>query len=202
MQRLLCQLLDWLFAARGDSSAVLALAFTVNTWASSIDKVRQDAYAHVAGVVARCARGIEEKHWFDRLENMPESDAKRSFLQRLDGLLDYLKDEKDRYSDENTRKRKLAKRAMRLSAILCALCILFKLYCNLAAILLLAPYPVFVALTLLAMAWFRAKVRFLSWRVDRAFQKAVGSSAPDCGVPSVEDLRSKLTSISDTGAQT
>ena len=200
MQRLLCQLLDWLFAARGDSSAVLALAFTVNTWASSIDKVRQDAYAHVAGVVARRTGEIEDRHWFDQLENMPESDAKRSFQQRLGGLLDYLKSEKDRYSDENTRKRKLAKRAMRLSALLCALCILFQWYRN-AAILLLFPYPAFVALTLLAMAWFRAKVRFLSWRVDRAFQKAVGSSAPDCGVPSVEDLRSKLTSISDIGPQ-
>lgn len=182
------QVYSWLFSIRTNDSAIWAVAFTLNTWASSIDEIRTDVYKWVFDKFQSYRKRAIDGQWLSQIEACPDSENKAVFLRRLDNLRTYFKRRLDVFSAAKEKDGSKAKKIMSFSAFLCVLCILFEWYYNVALVLLL-PYPMFRAWN-----WFRiCKERIVLFvkekKVDRARHKACSKKTPP---PTVDDLRDEF----------
>lgn len=183
-------IVGWICSVRESGSAIWAVAFSVNTWASAMDRVRMDAYAHVREIVDGCLDDIQNRRWLDQIEKRQDSREKESCLRSLNGLLAYTRKLRRRYSAESCARKRLAKRVMGASAFLCVLCILFEWYYN-GALALLLPYPLFRIGICLSEGWIRIRMFLWSKWVQLKFERVCGGASPE-QVPSIDDLRKLL----------
>lgn len=185
------RLLEWLVAPRQASdSAIWAIAFTLNTWASTMETARAQAYAKVRNMAENTLRNIEGKQWLDLIEKQPESVPRANFLRALNQLLDYVKSVRARYSEEQCARKWFAKRVMGLASFLSVLCIFFEWYYN-GALALLLPYPAFRFWIGCVEARMAVESRVRSMLVEHKFKLVVRTST-DAPPPSVAELRERL----------
>ena len=99
MMSLLTHICEWAVSPRCGDSAIWAVAFTINTWASSIDEVRTDVYVWVSNKFQAYRQRAIQDRWLAQIEACPDSKNKRRFLKELDVLRKYFKNQIEAYSD-------------------------------------------------------------------------------------------------------
>lgn len=153
----------WLITSRIDSAA-WAIAFTINTWAATIQKARVSVYESVHDIFVACKKGIKDAQWIEEAESLTDEDGHKEFRFRLDKLQKYI-DQKDAEFLQDTKSSGVfMKRVMLFSALASVLVIVFQWFYN-ATLIVLLPYPLFCLLQIIRGRWARLCVWWMRRRV-------------------------------------
>lgn len=182
---------SWLMASRTDSAA-WAIAFTINTWAASIDNARIAVYESVHALFFSAKKRAEVAQWLEKADELTDPEGHKEFRSRVDRLQKYidLKDEKFHEATKTTNM--LAKRIMWFSAIASVLVIVFQWYYNFTLALLL-PYPLFFIWNASCGVW----ARFWAWVMRKGVKSEFEKIKKRCNKsnnepPPMDELRKKF----------
>lgn len=181
---------SWLMTSRTDSAA-WAIAFTINTWAASIDNARIEVYKSVHTLFFSAKKRAEVAQWLEEADGLTDPEGHKEFRSRVDRLQKYidLKDAKFHEATQDTNM--LAKRVMWCAAMASVLVIVFQWYYNFTLVLLL-PYPLFFLWNASGGIW----ARFWSWlmrkRVKSEFERIKKRCKKPSEPPPMDELRKKF----------
>ena len=183
---------SWLMKSRADSAA-WAIAFTVNTWAATIQSARIAVYEGVHKLFSDYKNEIGYAQWLEKADKLTDEDGHKKFRFRVNRLLTYIgcKDEKFRVDTKDVGS--ILKRVMWCAAFVSALVIVFQWYYNYTLAVLL-PYPVFCIWHSLRGRWAMGWVWWLKQRAENSLsdiEKHCGK--PDDEPPSMDELKKKLS---------
>lgn len=183
---------EWLLTTRTDSG-IWAIAFTVNTWASSVNRVRTNVYLDVRRKIKECKNKVINAQWLESVGKSQSAEMHEDFRASLSELLNYMKDVESRVSIKTVGKKVFAKNIMGVSAFVCALCMIFQWYYNFT-IVLLFPYPIFWIKLNLVGTLASHKIKRLYNRADEEYRKFKenDNTKNKKSVPSVKELQTML----------
>lgn len=180
----------WLMTSRTDSAA-WAIAFTINTWAATIQKARVSIYEDVHAIFVACKKGIKDAQWIEEAESLTDEEGHKEFRSRLHKLQKYIDRKDAEFLNDTKSSGMFMKRVMMLAALASVLVIVFKWYCNFTLVVLL-PYPLFCLWQIIRGRWARVCV----WRMRRDVRKELGGIKKRCKKPDEPppmcDLKKKL----------
>ena len=181
---------DWLMASRTDSAA-WAIAFTINTWAATIQKARVSVYESVHTIFVACKKGIKDAQWIEEAESLTDEEGHKEFRSRLHKLQKYIEKKDAEFLGDTKDSGMLMKRVMMLAALASVLVIIFQRFYNVTLAVLL-PYPLFCLWQIMRGRW----ARFCVWRMRRSVKCELGSIKKRCkkpdDPPSMNELKTKL----------
>ena len=181
---------DWLMASRTDSAA-WAIAFTINTWAATIQKARVSVYESVHTIFVACKKNIKNAQWLEEAESLTDEEGHREFRSRLDRLQKYIDRKDAEFLKDTEDSGMILKRVMLCAALASVLVIVLQWYYN-ATLVVLLPYPLFCLWQIIRGRWAGLCVWWMRLRV----KCELGSIKKRCkkryNPPPMDELKSKL----------
>lgn len=181
---------DWLMTSRTDSAA-WAIAFTINTWAATIQKARVSVYEGVHAIFVVCKKGIKDAQWLEDAESLTDEEGHKEFRSRLHKLQKYIEKKDAEFKSDAENTGVFMNRVMMLAALASVLVIVFQWFYN-ATLIVLLPYPLFCLWQIIRGRWARLCV----WWMRLMVECELGSIKKRCkktdDPPSMCDLKKKL----------
>ena len=183
---------SWLMTSRTDSAA-WAIAFTINTWAATIQKARVSVYEGVHAIFVACKKGIKDAQWIEEAKSLTDEEGHKEFRSRLHKLQQYIERKDAEFLGDTKDPGFLMKRVMMFAVLASVLVIVFQWYSNLALAVLL-PYPLFCLWQIIRGRWARLCV----WWMRRSVKSELVSIEKRCRKqdepPPMDELKTKLDS--------
>ena len=180
----------WLITSRTDSAA-WAIAFTINTWAATIQKARVSVYESVHVIFVACKKGIKDAQWIEEAERLTDEEGHREFRSRLHKLQKYIENRDAEFLRDTKDSGMFMKRVMMCAALVSVLVIVFQWFYNVTLAVLL-PYPLFCLWQIIRGRW----ARFRVWRMRASVKKELNSIEKRCKKPDepppMGELKTKL----------
>ena len=180
----------WLMTSRDDSAA-WAIAFTINTWAATIQKARVSVYEGVHAIFVACKKGIKDAQWIEDAESLTDKEGHKEFRSRLHELQKYIENKDAEFLGDTKDSGMFMKRVMMCAALASVLIIVFQWYYNVTLAVLL-PYPLFCLWQIIRGRW----ARFRVWQMRKSVEKELDRIKKRCkkpdDPPSMCDLKKKL----------
>ena len=181
---------SWLTTSRPDSAA-WAIAFTINTWAATIQKARVSVYESLHAIFVACKKSINDAQWIEEAERLTDEEGHREFRSRLDKLQKYIETKDAEFLDDTKDPGMFMKRVMMCAALVSVLVIVFQWFYNVTLVVLL-PYPLFCLWQIMRGRW----ARFCVWRMRLSAKRELNSIKKRCKKPdeppSMGDLKTKF----------
>lgn len=180
----------WLVTSRNDSAA-WAIAFTINTWAATIQKARVSVYESLHAIFVACKKSINDAQWMEEAERLTDEEGHREFRSRLDKLQKYIERKDAEFLADTSDPGMFMKRVMMCSALASVLMIVFRWFYN-GTLVVLLPYPLFCFWQII-----RGRLaRLCVWRMRRSVKSELNSIKKRCKKPdeppSMGDLKTKF----------
>lgn len=180
----------WLVTSRTDSAA-WAIAFTINTWAATIQKARVSVYESLHAIFVACKKSIKDAQWIEEAERLTDEEGHREFRSRLDKLQKYIETKDAEFLDDTKDPGMFMKRVMMCAALASVFVIVFQWFYN-GTLVVLLPYPLFCLWQIIRGRWARIRV----WWMLLMVRCELGSIKKRCKKldepPSMGDLKTKF----------